>query len=73
MLPTMDLVTDIHRNASHGSKSDRRVHATALLATDEQWENHKCQVLHVYHDKEYIYTDHQLIDEVIECRYGYRE
>jgi hypothetical protein len=48
------------------------VHSTAVLATDKQWENKKCQVIHVYHDEEYMYTDHKLIGEEIECKYELR-
>ncbi|KAJ5683647.1 hypothetical protein N7462_006812 [Penicillium macrosclerotiorum] len=51
------------KNPSHTSHTDLKAHATALLATDEQYNNKKVQPVHIYHDEEGHYTGHVLYAE----------
>jgi hypothetical protein len=64
---TMNLVADTHRNSTHTSRSDPRPHSTVIVTTDEQRANGERQTLHVYHDREQIYTDHKLFPEIHEA------
>lgn len=51
------------RNPTHTSHTDLKPHATALLATEEQFKNGKGQTVHLYHDEQGHYTGHFLYEE----------
>jgi hypothetical protein len=43
-----------HRNASHASSSDLKLHSTVHLETDNQASRNRHQTMHVYHDGDLV-------------------
>jgi hypothetical protein len=52
-----------YRNYKHVSRSDKREHWTVLLATDDQSAREKCEVVHVYANKEGQFDGFTIIGE----------